>query len=399
MLPNSGLRRIANLLLAQWIVCRSFAVWAVLLVIGGLVLGCDVPEKLRGPKRFKEAARIEYDESEDGQGEARSVRLKFITLNESMLDDMLQNQTLESVEFNECRRESVPLLRKIAALPRLRELMVNHVALDDDELADLANCTNLKAIELSQNGIDGSGMLHLAHLPIERVALRGQTLTTDGLKSVLAFENLQDLEIFSTNLDANEVPNLSGLTSLKIIRLHRLQFNYREDGGLKCLEGCKPVELEISGSRINKRVFDAIGKLTSLKRLRVANSFVTDEGLESLASLTELEWLRLDQCQNLTEEALVSIAKLKKLTDVTLDGTMIRGNRLDAIATMPQLKRIELRGRDLDEEAVRQFESLSRESGILLMHGDALAYMRRLSARMQSQSAAQASETLPPAKN
>jgi hypothetical protein len=356
--------------------------WALLLLIATPINGCDVPTKLKGPKKFKEAARIEYD---GGTENAKLVRLKFVMLDQAMLKDLRSNQTLEVVEINECQRQPIPILDEVARLPLLRELTLNHVTIADEELVELADCKNLEFIELSLVGFTGDGLKHIAHLPIERLIVRGHTLTAEGVKHILNMQELRELELFVPSLNSVDIPILANLPKLRMLKLLRLQCNYRVDGGLKCLAGLDHLEdFELSGGHISKRVFDCVGRLANLKRLRISNSNVNDEGLLAITSLKKLEWLRLDGCQALSEDALLTIAQLSNLRDITLDGTVIRGSKLTAIAEMPELKRIEIRGKDLDESAITAFQSMNKDSRILLMQGDALEYMRQTGARIQN---------------
>lgn len=336
--------------------------------------GCSGPEPLESPDNLERAANVEYSE----EGTAKSVRIKFVKLSPDMLSKIQAEPSLEIVEINECPRDNVPLLCEFSKLEQLQELTLNHVPLVDEELEQLAGCQQLRSLELSQTGITGEGLKHLAHLPIKRLAIRGFTLTKEGLRCLTAFDQLEELELFLPQLDAADLPPLSELNNLRSLSLHRLQYSYREYGGLSKLIGADSLQrIELSGSKLNKRVYDALALLPNVSQLYISNSRVNDEALQVLGRLKHLRVLRMDFCEALTDQAPVILSEFQQLQELALEGTTLKGSQLSHLIRLPHLRRFDLRGLTLDVDIARHFESLAKQANISFSHGDGMDYMAR----------------------
>jgi len=77
-------------------------------------------------------------------------------------------------------------------------------------------------------------------------------------------------------------------------------------------------ELCISNSNLDDSHIKVIAKIKSLQKLDVSDNFFTNVGLACLSSLTQLTWLNLNACPNITP------AGLKPLINLPLEALFVR---------------------------------------------------------------------------
>lgn len=80
--------------------------------------------------------------------------------------------------------------------------------------------------------------------------------------------------------------------------------------------GCSIAEVNVARSGLGDAELAALGGLTCLKRLNVANNRITDLGLEHLGKLSELEVLNVYGNERITETGLSRLRALQKLRTI-----------------------------------------------------------------------------------
>jgi uncharacterized protein (TIGR02996 family) len=190
----------------------------------------------------------------------------------------------------------------------------------DDELVYLSAFPYLQEIRLENNWITGAGLKHLAQLQ----DLRALHLTETGVTSIQA---------------------LAGLTQLRVLHL-RSQHQLRDEG-MQGLENLKNLEeLYLAGAQITDATLQ---RLAGLSRLRVLDlSFLGDrisnEGLAALRGLTELQELRLNDNENITDKGVAHLAGLTRLVNLSLRSTGISDSGLAHLHGMQELDLLLLDG-------------------------------------------------------
>ncbi len=362
LLPTATAMALRSIGALRWTVknwtVKNWTVKIAMLACGVLSsVGCEsrTAGKALG---LKETAWLEYSE----QNEPKLMRLMFLDLNASVNRDFKDLPTLECVEINECRRDGSPLIAEIAALPELKSLSLNHVPLTDDEFSQLSRATKLVSLELLQTGITGQGLAHLRELPLKRLLLSDSSITREGLASLVELPELEELVLQLPAFAASSLPSLAGLNKLKSLRITRINFDYRVNGGLNCLENADGIEqLEICGEKLTSRVLTAISRLKGLKSLKIENPIIEDEGLEPLLALQQLEHLELHHCEELTDRSLTMLASLTRLKSLRLTEIAMEARTLSQLAQIRGLEQLTLFGRPVEIELISQFQSLKAD--------------------------------------
>src|SRR5262245_15377690 len=83
-------------------------------------------------------------------------------------------------------------------------------------------------------------------------------------------------------------------------------------------------------------------RVPGLKRLSLQGAKITDKGLETLASLTNLEELDLRSCQKITDKGMSSVSRLTNLKAIQLYDTQIGDRGLDRLSVLKSLESLNI---------------------------------------------------------
>ena len=112
----------------------------------------------------------------------------------------------------------------------------------------------------------------------------------------------------------------------------------------------KILAVELGRKKVTDADLKTLGVLTSVRELNVGGvsvtdkngksvyspSGITDEGLKSIANMTELRKLQLDGA-NVTDTGLKHLSGLKNLTDLTLSNTKVTDAGMETLSKLPKL--------------------------------------------------------------
>jgi Leucine-rich repeat (LRR) protein len=227
----------------------------------------------------------------------------------------------------------------------------------DSDLSELARLPNLARLDLSLTRIGDHGLQQLKDAPaITDLNLYYDEIVTDaGLSTVKGWKHLKRLSVRGTKITDTTLQHLSGVTSLESLDIGYAQItdvgldlltpltNLKEltIGGNKLTDvGLQPLRqlpgliyLDLSGAQrtdsglwsvsLTEPGLDAIATLKNLRHLRLNGTLVSARGLERLAGLTKLEWLDLQGCERVGDDAAPVLASFPALRRVDLTGTQV----------------------------------------------------------------------------
>ena len=190
-----------------------------------------------------------------------------------------------------------------------------------------------------------------AHVVELRLYGRGDVSRLNG--SLAALKNLRHLELNSFHFDAAGLACLRGLTSLQSISLTHMEI---DDRGLACFES-----------------------LANLKRLHCyVCGGITDRGMEHLANLKDLTFLRLYREDTLlkpdlkvptvTNDGLKYLKNLTKLEYLQIFGQNITDDGLANLQSLANLKSLGLSGKGITDEGLKHLQRLSKLESVDLGH-------------------------------
>lgn len=162
--------------------------------------------------------------------------------------------------------------------------------ISDDWLARLADCTDLRVLNLANTSVAGPGLRYVEGLKkLESLNLTLMPLADPHLVHLRGLTRLRVLYLASTQVTGEGCRYLSALTHLGNLNCHFTPVN---DAGLA-----------------------QIGRLTSLERLEIVHTHFTDAGAAHLRSLTHLRRLQLGS-RDATGAALANLRALPELAEL-----------------------------------------------------------------------------------
>ncbi|QDT10834.1 leucine-rich repeat domain-containing protein [Planctomycetes bacterium K23_9] len=222
----------------------------------------------------------------------KELSLKMTQVTDSGIANLQSFPALESLSFgshvaNGLTGKSV---RHASKTKRLVRLDVGMIALSNDDLAELANLTNLQELSLS-----------------------ACQLSNEGLSFLPKLKQLQFLDIARNGgkMANKSLDYISSLVLLERLRLSDiLNIN---DGAMIQIKEFK--DLDLNGTTITDAGFAHVKAMPQLKKLQVGGTRITDAGIVSIQSLSELQMLNISGTRTTKagHDSLRSLQKLKTI--------------------------------------------------------------------------------------
>lgn len=111
--------------------------------------------------------------------------------------------------------------------------------------------------------------------------------------------------------------------------------------------------------RLNERELMSLATLRKLKSLRLNSCRVTDDVIEVLAKLPELEELELRNCFGISPRGFVALAELQKLKSLNLSGANIGNYGAEWIGRLSRLEHLNLSDTDVGNRGIAAIARLS----------------------------------------
>jgi Leucine-rich repeat (LRR) protein len=148
---------------------------------------------------------------------------------------------------------------------------------------------------------------------LKRLWLRGCDVSAEALENLQDHEQLEWLDLSSTNLDDEGLSRLRRLKSLRGVNF--------------------------TNTRLTDAAADSLSQLVNLETLRLAGTQLTDRGLRGLQPLWRLQTLDLKHCP-ITDEGAQHLAGMPTLGFIELDDTRVTDRGVEALVRLPKLSGI-----------------------------------------------------------
>lgn len=268
---------------------------------------------------------------------------------------------------------SVQVLEKI---PTLKSLTISISGTTEGGLlGELEGMRDLEELGLVCESISEIQLLLIANFPnLTTVSLGASTGTADidelGLRHLQKLKNLQVLDLTNTRAGDAALACLKDMTSLKVIRLGSTQAtDHREgprraklstltDDGLASLANLTNLEtLSLRRTDITGVGFKQLTGLKKLQNLELNDTFVTDDGLEQIGAIESLQLLQIART-NITSAGLKHLAKLEGLKELDLTDTAVDDEGLRPLSGLTTLESLQLRRTRVTDEGLLQLDTL-----------------------------------------
>jgi Leucine-rich repeat (LRR) protein len=273
-------------------------------------------------------------------------------------------------------------LHSFVKLTELRELSIRGSQVTDNSLRHLVGMTRLEALGLSNTDVSGEGLAVVAKLPrMRQLSLNSSRLTEAAIDPLIACRNLQYLRFSNSDSSSTSsgvgdrllaaLPQLPELLALHVDSHCVSETGFRELGYLGNLE-----ELLVGGTHFGDAELTHLRSLVHLRRLvldyanvtaiglatlrdlpnlrvltlgRVAPHRLPAGALQAIASLTQLQWLKIPITA--TDDELAHLAGMPNLEVLDLNCSKATDSGLARLKEMPQLRVLHAWGTDITKAA------------------------------------------------
>lgn len=212
-------------------------------------------------------------------------------------------------------------LSKLCQVSTLEHLTLHTLKIDNATLKALAKCVQLKSLAI--------------------ICPKGK-VTDDGLASLAALVNLEELDLFNTPIRGEGLRVARELPKLAKVSLAGTLVNEVSDRAAVELSKCRYItSVELQGRNLTNNALAALATMTKLQHLMLTAPRVTSAGIEKLQALTDLRSLNLQQTP-VRDNDLKALAKLTSLTDLNLAGTKVTDQGIETLKEFPALVSLRL---------------------------------------------------------
>jgi Leucine-rich repeat (LRR) protein len=197
----------------------------------------------------------------------------------------------------------------------------------DAGLVHVAGLPSLKGLYIGCMGGSGKsqitdrGLLHISGMSsLEELYLRGEYMSDKGLEHLINLPKLKYLALYGSGFTDAGCVHIKEMPSLRILTFHENLCRISDAGLVHIAQMPK---LEILCLHGMKNITDAgiayLTKMSSLHKLNIASSQVTDRGLEHLSQIKTLEHMELPQDQRgITDRGLEHLSRLSNLEHLSI---------------------------------------------------------------------------------
>lgn len=250
-----------------------------------------------------------------------TVDLRASWVTDSDMPKFAKMQDLKRLDLS-LTRISDQGLRALKTAPNIEELNLYFAERITDEGASVVkNWKKLKKLNLRGTKITDSTLEFLAGVPtLEWLDIGWAEITDTGLEHLTALTNLKWLTFGGNKLTDNSLQFLRTMPQLEYLDIGGQQ---RTDSGLWSLT-------------LSEAGMQSIASVTELRELRMEGRAVTGRGLELLKPLAKLERLDLQACKRLRDDAATVLASMKQLKVIDLKDSSLSKEAVEKIrAALP----------------------------------------------------------------
>jgi hypothetical protein len=227
-------------------------------------------ERLCGTDPFRRlmAIRISDPKSVRLISEYKLTGVEILALRDSEVSDA------DTVHVRDCKR--------------LKVLTLDNTPVSDRSIDNILECRQLEQLYLRNTKVTEEGIKKLARLPrLDSLDISGTPVARSGLKVVATLPSVSLLSFDDPALTTEELRNLRNAPSLRHL----------------WLEDQTAVNIDLAVLR----------EFPRLKSLMLTGPLIKDDAIKRLAASATIKQLELQNCSSLTDESLVTLAKMPSL--------------------------------------------------------------------------------------
>jgi Leucine-rich repeat (LRR) protein len=195
---------------------------------------------------------------------------------------------------------------------------------------------------------------------LETLTLYGNQITNKGISKLTELKNLKALHLHCDLLTDKDLLVIGQLSKLETLTSDSLR-NVTEDGiqELQSLSNLQSLCLGYCPG-ISDKTLDGIGRLPNLKTLKLAACDITNSGLHALTKSSRLQELHLHSCTLITDAGLEALQK-SPLQKLTLSFSNIKNEGLSHLKQCPLTHLSLNNGKNLEDAGLEHLIGLPLE--------------------------------------
>lgn len=263
-----------------------------------------------------------------------------------------------------CKDDVCAYLGDLTSLEELRIKTDNSPT--DASVPEFNKVTKLRVFQYHDSQFTPAGWKSFleAHPDLEVLDVDGSAGLTDPTGEALGkLSKLRELSMWNSAMTDKGMAKWTGLMALE--RLNLSQAQVQGAGLLTATQAGALLELrdlDMSYTLLNEKGAQAISSMGKLRKLSIAGSNAQDRHLGFLSKLTELEWLSLAGCGQMTDKAVLPLVKLPRLQYLSLGSNQgITNNCMKPLSMMPALQEVEIKQTNVSADQVEKLRALRPE--------------------------------------
>lgn len=312
-----------------------------------------------------------------------NLNIMSITYSEIRNEDITHLASLKALkvlDLSGCWGFSNAGLEYLHSLPNLVILDIGNCReITDEGMVHVGKITGLSHLTLSScEKISDTGIKHMRSLVnLVYLDLAGcDLITSDGLRQLNTLNNLEYLNI--SHCDSFDDEGLSIVDSwTNLTHLNLSMCDQITDGGLQyCVDLNRLDSLDLSFCRkITKGSFVYLGQIRNLTKLDLDYTYsshpevqLADLDLAHLSALENLDELKLEKCDQVTDNGLLYLRSMKKLTRLELDDcNLVSDSGLVHLQSLTNLTSIKIGGSQIIGKGLRYLSALPKLAKLSLI--------------------------------
>ncbi len=232
-------------------------------------------------------------------------------------------------------------IQRLRDLPDIRQLAVSGPWVSAEMFDVFGQLSSLERIDLDVTIANTELLARLSGLArLRYIQLFRTDIDNDSLAVLAKFPELEQIRCGQTRVGDAGLEHLRSMTRLRAIDLS--DCNSVSSAGVEALSGLPNLKfLKVWGPQINDRTLDSIAQMSSLEVLGLNDTRVTDAGIEKLAGLTSLQEIHLVRTRT-GDRSLEIFSALPNVATLRLRDTQLSDAGLEYLARIKGLERLDL---------------------------------------------------------
>jgi uncharacterized protein (TIGR02996 family) len=264
-------------------------------------------------------------------------------ISDEALVELAECTQLRELELFSCEHVTSDGLAQLRAMAHLERIDLRNCGFDDAGVVALRGLPLRDVAFNAVGSVTATGMRILAEAPLERLSLSGSALADDRLAPLAEHRSLHTLEVARAGIDARGARALASIPALRSLALHNGTLTVAGARELVAARGLRVLDLGHT-DQVGDDTLLALGDLGELRALDVASTDITTHALSLLAARACWPQLRaLDlSFRPLGALGVRLLERFPNLEQLALGWTDIGDDAVDTLLKLPRLERVDL---------------------------------------------------------